>query len=738
MKESGFGEYLVNKGLITREQLNKSLIHQNKSRLLGEIAVEEHYLTARDLSEVIMYMESRPGVMLGEAAISLGYLTAPQLRYLLDVRTRRKIPIGQLLVKSGYLTEEALNREIVGYDSKRRRVHRILVCESTKTVSRLLKMMLTKYGFEVLEAKNGAEALEVARRELPEVLITSNVLGDMEGYELCHTLMSETRTAGIRSILLSSNVTGEEMEKAFEAGANHFLSKPIKEGELVNILYLMEREEEERRPERILIVDDSAGARMVIQQELAPFWENLHIAKNGSEAIQIAKKIRPDIITMDVEMPVMGGLEACKKLKEDPATEDIPVVFITANDTTELREQGFEAGGAEYFTKPFRPRQLADFIAILIESKNIRRKERILVVEDSRTTRHVLKYFFLKNGYNVETAQNGLEALDMIPKVRPDLIITDGHMPKMDGFTLARKLKSMDEWRRLPVIMLTSLGGKADVLKGFGAGASDYILKPFDESELIARVDTHLKNKALLEQLETEKEKLRVANEEKDRFLGIAAHDLRNPLGSIIGYSSILADDTVDDDTRKQFAAIIKDVSEGMLHLLEDLLDITKIESGTVALDAAPWQIADTVRRRVALAEIPAERKNITIHESYPPDITLHFDLHKIWQVIDNLLTNAVKFTKPGKNVFVSVQENGVGVKVEVRDEGVGIPEPEQKLLFTPFSKLSVVPTGGEKSTGLGLSIVSRIVKAHGGEIGVHSVPGVGSTFHFTLPKTAS
>jgi len=735
MSDLGFGEHLFQKGIITREQLDMALALQNKFSLLGEIALEENYLTKDELAEIYRYMESRPDVKLGEAAISLGFLTATQFRYLLDIRTRRKSPLGRILVEKAFIGEETLNREITEYDATRRKFKKILVCETARTMTKLLTHMLSKYGFETLEAKNGREALETAKREKPHLLITGNVLGDMEGSVLCHTLIMDPETSGIRSIILSSSMNQSDMERAFDAGVNHFLRKPIREDELVNVIHEMEREELERKPERILVVDDSPGARRIILKELSAIWPDIHTAQNGKEAVEMAKALKPDIITMDLEMPVMDGLEACRILKDDPDTENIPVVLISASDTPELRARGFEAGAAEYFVKPFRPRKLAEFFRILVESKKIRRKEKILIVDDSKTTCHILKYYFIKNGYTVFTVTDGTQALEALRKNPPDLVIVDCYMPGLDGFALTRKIKESDEWRRIPVLLITAYSKRADVLKGFSVGAADYLIKPCDESELMARVDSHLRNKALLEQLERNQKKLRIANEEKDRFLGIAAHDLRNPLGAIIGYASLLAEGELSEEMAKRFAVMVREASGGMLRLLEDLLDITTIANGKVALNFGTHVLAEVVRERGDLLEIVAAKKKIPITYSLAEGAAFQFDRNKIEQVVDNLISNAIKFSPPGNGIHISITQDGSMARVEVRDEGPGIPEEELTHLFKPFHRLSVKPTSNEKSTGLGLSIAARIVEAHGGEMGVTSKPGHGSTFFFTLPR---
>ncbi|VAX17911.1 hypothetical protein MNBD_NITROSPINAE02-621 [hydrothermal vent metagenome] len=731
----GFGENLVKRGLITREQHELALGLQSKNRLVGQIAIEQNYLSEQQVSEVLEYTDGKPDIYFGEAAISMGLLTLNQVRYILDCRTKRKVRIGDILVRIGAISSETLHQEVMRYDAKRKRLRNILVCEPSKTVSLILERWLKKYGYFVHVTRTGEEAYKLAKEIKPDIFMVSSVLEDITGIKLCYKLLSDPSTAGARLILISGRVEPKEIDIAFEVGVNHFLTKPIKEDELINIIYQLEREESDKKPEKILIVDDSPGARMIIFKELSTTWANIYMAKDGKEGVEKAKAILPDIITMDVEMPLMNGLEACRSLKEDPATEDIPVIMISSQTTQESRARGFEVGAVEYFSKPFGPGLLTEFMKMLVEAKKISKREKILIVEDSKITRHILKYFFEKNGFSTTTVPNGVEALVAIPEINPDIIITDCYMPLMDGFTFAREMKKQKERRHIPIIMLTASTAKSDVLKGLAAGASDYISKPFDESELLARVDVHLKNQFLLAQLEEEKEKLQKANEEKDKFIGIAAHDLRNPLVSIKSFASMIASNDYDEETKEKFLEIITTVSEEMLDLLEDLLDISTIESGKVFLNLETHNIGDVVQNRVLISGPMAKNKEITINFLGSLDIDVVFDLQKIEQVIDNLVSNAIKYTKPGKNIYVSIEDYPTLVKVVVKDEGLGIPDEEISKLFIPFSKLSVKATAGEKSTGLGLSIASKIVKAHSGKIGVESKVDAGSEFYFTLPK---
>jgi len=230
-------------------------------------------------------------------------------------------------------------------------------------------------------------------------------------------------------------------------------------------------------------------------------------------------------------------------------------------------------------------------------------------------------------------------------------------------------------------------------------------------------------------------------NEQKNQFLGMAAHDLRNPLSIITAYSEFLIDEAADvlDQEHREFLSIIRNSSQFMLQLVEDLLDIAKIESGKLQLELQPVDLVALIERNVALNRVLAARKQIELDFVYDGNIPhVMLDASKAEQVLNNLINNAIKFSHPHTTVRVRACRQGEGtedcVVIAVEDEGQGIPPEERERLFQPFVRTSVRGTAGEKSTGLGLAIVKKIVVGHGGEIWVESHVGQGTTFYVSLP----
>lgn len=269
----------------------------------------------------------------------------------------------------------------------------------------------------------------------------------------------------------------------------------------------------------------------------------------------------------------------------------------------------------------------------------------------------------------------------------------------------------------------------------------------FSKNEVRAYEDAHIEtfqeiaeHLSLIVARTLDLERLRQLNEIKNKFLGIAAHDLRSPLALIQSYIDIINNSDIcsDEEQRNYFFNKVKATTKRMLNLINDLLDISAIESGNLQLEMQETDLIPFLRETVENHELTAKAKNITIVGEIPAKLPMvSIDLRRITQVVDNLITNAVKFSPKNTSIRIRAEMVETGVKISVIDQGQGIPEAELPKLFQEFGKTSVRPTDGEKSTGLGLAIVKKIVNGHGGQVGVNSKVGEGSTFFLILPAAS-
>ncbi len=362
---------------------------------------------------------------------------------------------------------------------------------------------------------------------------------------------------------------------------------------------------------------------------------------------------------------------------------------------------------------------------------------RILAVDDDRINLRIIGGILRHEGYEIAEAGSGEQALETYASFQPNLVLLDVMMPGIDGFTTCRTLKKAYGDKCAPVIFVTAKSEADDVVMGFDAGGVDYLTKPFRPKEVVARIRTHLSNQQLVEQQKHLVDQLSMANAAKDRFLGMCAHDLRNPLSSIRGLAELLDENAIGELTpeQKEIIQTIHGASQSMLQLVNELLDVATIEAGHLKLDKNPTSVVEIVERSVHLSNIEAAKKNTRIEMRKPSgDPIIDVDRNKIRQVVDNLISNAVKYSPKGSLITVTIHTDETLAIFSVSDDGPGIPDGERHKLFKDYGRLSTTPTGGEKSTGLGLAICRKIVEAHNGTISVENLPGHGAQFSVSLP----
>jgi len=277
------------------------------------------------------------------------------------------------------------------------------------------------------------------------------------------------------------------------------------------------------------------------------------------------------------------------------------------------------------------------------------------------------------------------------------------------------------------------------MLQGLEEGAIDYLFKPLDIEITRAKVNMLLKLYAQQIEIEQKNLQLHKLNEEKNFFLGMASHDLRNPLGNIITFANFIEDEaalTLRDD-HKNYLKIIIDTSRGMMDLLNNLLDVSKIESGETGGKKSEIQVKDFIISCMNQNRQTADKKQIHLGFSIADKAeTMFGNPEQLSQVLINLILNAIKFSNSDTSIEISADKTEEHIVIRVTDQGQGIPELEQGKIFDAFSKTSVRSTAGESSSGLGLNIAQKLIESHGGKIWVESKTGVGSTFSFSIPLT--
>ncbi|MEN8216883.1 MAG: hybrid sensor histidine kinase/response regulator [Pseudomonadota bacterium] len=369
-----------------------------------------------------------------------------------------------------------------------------------------------------------------------------------------------------------------------------------------------------------------------------------------------------------------------------------------------------------------------------------KQQDTLLIVDDNPENIGVLFECLADQNFKIFVAENGSDALEIAKEKHPDLILLDILMPGINGFETCRQLKNIPQTQDIPVIFLTALSETSDKVKGFQLGAVDYVTKPFQQEEVLARINTHLSIRQLQNQLQVQNEQLIKLNQEKNEFLGIAAHDIKNPLTAIQSAAEVIELDyeTMSKNDMVKGAKRISVTTRQLFTLIDNLLDINAIESGEFNISPSIIDIFPTLQSLVMTYSNRAKTKNITVQfQSHEKQYHAFVDGNTIMQVLDNLISNAIKYSPYGKQVNIRVTESDKFIRCEIQDEGPGLSDSDQQKLFHKFSKLSTKPTGGEHSTGLGLFIVKKLVEAMNGKVWCESELGKGTTFFVDFPVSA-
>lgn len=369
------------------------------------------------------------------------------------------------------------------------------------------------------------------------------------------------------------------------------------------------------------------------------------------------------------------------------------------------------------------------------------RSSRILIVDDVEDNLNLLTDMLAKHGHQVDIALSGAEALEAIAHQHPDLILLDIQMPGMDGYEVCERLQADEATRDIPVIFLSALSETRDIVKGFEAGGVDYVSKPFQSREVVARVENQLtlaqQRQEITALREQDRQQFQQINKMRDRFLHAAAHDLKNPLTGVMLYVQKLRSlEPNEVDELPEIADGIEQSSQKMQMLITDLLDLAQMQiSDTLPLH--PTRVQPILEKVLQHAAIHAQSKGIELGLECPSNgVVLHLDNHYFERAIDNLVSNALKYTPNGGSVKLSLNpypQDGLAELV-VSDSGIGIPEEDLPHIFEEFYRVRSPQHKKVPGTGLGLSIVKAIITQHGGEISIDSAMGEGTHIRIRLP----
>lgn len=363
------------------------------------------------------------------------------------------------------------------------------------------------------------------------------------------------------------------------------------------------------------------------------------------------------------------------------------------------------------------------------------RRARILITDDNPANR-ILLARTLQAEYEVDTAENGQEAIDKLIERDYDLVLLDIMMPVLDGLSTLEYIREHVDLATLPVIIVSAINESAQVAAGIEMGANDYITKPIEHAIVKARVKTQITLKRLMDERQEAVNALQQANEMKVRMMQVASHDLKNPLNNLNMLMNVMGHEGNTDNKRWDRLKSIADTSlKTMLTIIDEYLSSANIMNDELSIELATYNAKELVETTVKQYSVMATEKNINVHVNVQ-DTLITADSERLLQVISNLVSNAIKYSPKNSDVLIQTSLHDGYWRLEVIDSGTGIPKAEREFLFQAFSKneISTQPTAGESSTGLGLWIAAEMVRLQNGAIGMIPASTGGCNFWIEMP----
>lgn len=368
----------------------------------------------------------------------------------------------------------------------------------------------------------------------------------------------------------------------------------------------------------------------------------------------------------------------------------------------------------------------------------------IMLVDDTPANLSLLEEILRGRGYRVVAFPRGAMALRAAAANPPDLVLLDIMMPEMDGFEVCRRLKADERLRETPVIFISALDDTANMLRAFNSGGVDYVSKPFQESEVLARVAAHLRLRQQQLEIEAQRRRAQESYErlcdlesQRDQLVHMIVHDMRSPLMGILGYAEIIEMELREagNGDLLEMAGHLRASGAQLNEMVSTLLDVSRLEAGAMPVNKHQCDLGNLIADALDALKAYSREARIEFHPPNAP-VAAICDPDLTRRILQNLVANALKFGGAKGLVCVDLSVTEGGVVVAVSDTGDGIPVEYQARVFDKFAQAPGGGSGKAYSTGLGLTFCKLAVEAQGGEIGLESDIGRGSTFQFTIPSS--
>jgi len=513
----------------------------------------------------------------------------------------------------------------------------------------------------------------------------------------------------------------------------------------------------------ILVISDSETNRELISAILSVSYP-VYSAKSAACGIELAQQLTPEAIVIDIHDDKFDGFSTLQAIKQQPDTQSIPVIVLSKDYAiTANAVEGLKLGAFECLANPVDDALLSLKVDAAIHSRRqglalsyskglANKRPDILIVDDATEMQVILEQILSDEGYKIDIASSGNQALALALERQPQLILLDVLMPGLNGYDTCRRIKSNPATEAIPVIFITSEGVTGAEEEGFKAGGVDYITKPINALLLLARVKIHLQLKMYQTSLETvvrqrtmalrqSLEKLSFSNQIKDDFLTIINHELRTPLNGAQGSLFLLQQENLSGEQAELLSSANRSLAD-LCALVENILILTEAIAGTLKLENNSFCLADLLTQVTQEGKIAAENKSLTFTAHIDTGINDHFsgDATQISRVLWHLVDNAIKFSHQGNisiSAIVSEHPNHaelLNFTFAISDQGIGISHDKQELIFQLFKQVKSTSTRRVGGLGVGLPFCQSLVNLMHGNITVDSEEDHGTTVTIKIP----
>jgi len=626
---------------------------------------------------------------------------------------------------------------------------RLLLVDDDPSAIKVMGRMLSQYPDQRF-ATSGEAALRMAREVTPDLIVLDVDMPGMSGLDVCEALKADPVLASVPVVFATSHDPTTLLQvTAFQKGASDFVTKPLIAAQLTarvraHLRTKLQIEDLQRdslpsggapplpaaQMPRLLIVDDDIASIHVLRNALATMGD-FHFAKNGEEALDLARRLAPDLILLDAHMPGLDGFDVCRALKAEAAFRHVPIAFITRFSDPRSEMRALDLGAADFIAKPYTRAILQARVRNLLDLKQRTDAELQSVRE------HWRRLGAARVADIVGAASDAILTCDADDKV----VLINAAACRMFGVEHTQAMGSLmqtllgestlNDRQNAPVrIMITRANGES-------LPAEMSVSRVGEDADCLTTV--MLRDISDRERLEAESRsriEAETASRTKTLMLSYIAHEMGNPLNGVVGFAQLMAADDKHPLPAAQATRLAQILACGkhLERLMRDVMDLGRFQTGKLTVELRPLNAARCAQDATEAISALAEPAGVTL-TCLLASTSVHCaaDAERLHQCLVNLLTNAVKYNRRGGWARIEVTGDSHEVAIAVRDNGMGMDSLQREHLFEPFNRLGR-HLAAAPGSGLGLVITRQLVEAMNGTLRVQSEPGLGSCFTITLP----